>query len=220
MTLGEQIRKGREAAKLSQEELAERIGVSRQAVSKWESDRSVPTGKNKRALCQLLPLELPDQQEDSNFSRIMCVAGWGLAAALLAALVLSLARLHQMSETATQELEPDLQCVQFYDENQEEIFPQALWYNTAEIESILIQWDGDPLETVKVFFTPAGSETIEQTQLLEIRAPEDGGEAMLLSADLLHRDDLMGDLYFELCFAGDAIVTSESYNIHYSPALE
>ena len=36
MTLGEQIRQARENKNLSQEELASQLGVSRQAVSKWE----------------------------------------------------------------------------------------------------------------------------------------------------------------------------------------
>ena len=37
MTLGEKIHHYRKQLSLSQEELAERIGVSRQAVSKWET---------------------------------------------------------------------------------------------------------------------------------------------------------------------------------------
>ena len=36
MTLGQRIQKGRKEAGLSQEELAEQLGVSRQAVSRWE----------------------------------------------------------------------------------------------------------------------------------------------------------------------------------------
>ena len=40
MTYGERIRQGREAKGLTQEELAEAVGVSRQAVSKWEGDLS------------------------------------------------------------------------------------------------------------------------------------------------------------------------------------
>lgn len=42
MTLAEKIMKLRRAAGFSQEELADRLGVSRQAVSKWESGQSVP----------------------------------------------------------------------------------------------------------------------------------------------------------------------------------
>ena len=37
MSLGENIRKKREERKLSQEYVAEKLGVSRQAVSKWET---------------------------------------------------------------------------------------------------------------------------------------------------------------------------------------
>ena len=42
MTLGETISTFRKKAGLSQESLAERVGVSRQAVSKWELDEAVP----------------------------------------------------------------------------------------------------------------------------------------------------------------------------------
>lgn len=38
MTLGQRIQKGRKETGLSQEELAEQLGVSRQAVSRWEND--------------------------------------------------------------------------------------------------------------------------------------------------------------------------------------
>ena len=42
MTLGERIQNMRKEMGLSQEELAERIGVSRQSVSKWENDAALP----------------------------------------------------------------------------------------------------------------------------------------------------------------------------------
>ena len=40
MTLGEKLQKLRKARRLTQEELATQIGVSRQSLSKWESDVS------------------------------------------------------------------------------------------------------------------------------------------------------------------------------------
>ena len=52
----EEIRRRREERHLSQEELAEAVGVSRQAVSKWESGAAQPTGANRRALLQALDL--------------------------------------------------------------------------------------------------------------------------------------------------------------------
>ena len=42
MTLGERIAYYRGALGLSQGELAEKLGVSRQAVSKWETDAGLP----------------------------------------------------------------------------------------------------------------------------------------------------------------------------------
>lgn len=42
MTLGEMIQMYRKNAALSQEELGEKLGVSRQSVSKWESDATIP----------------------------------------------------------------------------------------------------------------------------------------------------------------------------------
>lgn len=56
MDWSEEIRRRREERHLSQEELAEAVGVSRQAVSKWESGAAQPTGANRRALLQALDL--------------------------------------------------------------------------------------------------------------------------------------------------------------------
>ena len=58
MTLGEQIRRARENNNLSHEDLTEQLGVSRQAVSKWENDTSVLQGINRELLSKLLELEL------------------------------------------------------------------------------------------------------------------------------------------------------------------
>ena len=42
MTLGEKILKLRSTAKMSQGDLAEKLNVSRQSISKWETNQSVP----------------------------------------------------------------------------------------------------------------------------------------------------------------------------------
>ncbi|MBR2731020.1 MAG: helix-turn-helix transcriptional regulator, partial [Clostridia bacterium] len=42
MTIGERIAQFRKDAGLSQEQLAERLGVSRQSVSKWETGGVTP----------------------------------------------------------------------------------------------------------------------------------------------------------------------------------
>ena len=43
--LGARIRAARQAAGLSQEKLAERLGLTRQAVIKWETGQSAPSTK-------------------------------------------------------------------------------------------------------------------------------------------------------------------------------
>lgn len=53
MTTGQKIYEARRKAGMTQEELAERLGVSRQAVSKWESDAAFPETEKILELCKL-----------------------------------------------------------------------------------------------------------------------------------------------------------------------
>ncbi|WP_294808272.1 helix-turn-helix domain-containing protein [uncultured Gemmiger sp.] len=54
MTLGQNIQTARKAKGISQETLAEKIGVSRQALGKWEKDTALPGVDNLQALAQEL----------------------------------------------------------------------------------------------------------------------------------------------------------------------
>ena len=60
MSLAENIRARRQELKLSQVYVADRLGVSRQAVSKWESGRSEPTASNLVDLAELLEISVSD----------------------------------------------------------------------------------------------------------------------------------------------------------------
>ncbi|MDP4153633.1 MAG: helix-turn-helix transcriptional regulator [Bacillota bacterium] len=53
MSLGEKLLDLRKKAGLSQEEVAERLGVSRQTVSKWETDQTVPELNKAKLLSEL-----------------------------------------------------------------------------------------------------------------------------------------------------------------------
>ena len=53
MTLGEKLQKLRKARGWTQEELSEKIGVSRQSLSKWESDGALPDTANIILLADL-----------------------------------------------------------------------------------------------------------------------------------------------------------------------
>lgn len=54
MTLGEKIREARKKCGLSQEQLAEKMSVSRSAVAKWETDKGLPDVGNLKILARLL----------------------------------------------------------------------------------------------------------------------------------------------------------------------
>ena len=46
MTFAEKLKSLRKQASMSQEQLAEKLGVSRQAVTKWETDTGIPDIEN------------------------------------------------------------------------------------------------------------------------------------------------------------------------------
>ena len=70
MTLGEKLQTLRRSRGLSQEQLAEILEVSRQAVSKWEKGTSDPSTSNLCALAKLygIPVEelLHETQEEKS----------------------------------------------------------------------------------------------------------------------------------------------------------
>jgi len=59
-TLGEVLKNHRIECKMTQEFVAESIGVSRQAVSKWESGKSDPSTTNLLALADLFGISAED----------------------------------------------------------------------------------------------------------------------------------------------------------------
>ena len=58
MTLGEKIKLQRKKHDMSQRDMAERLFVSRQAVSKWESDKGIPDIENLRQIAELFNISL------------------------------------------------------------------------------------------------------------------------------------------------------------------
>lgn len=244
MTLGEQIKQAREEKNLSQEALAEHMGVSRQAVSKWENDTATPQGVNREILAQVLDLEIIREDTKVPGRNVILWSGWIMAVVLLAALigVVIAFRMNRrensyvLENTETEYKEnpvidqssdseadgfsselPALLSVRFYDSSQNEVTDEALWYNAAKIESILIQWSGGSPVSIKMLATPSGSETMEDTELLLTKAVLDGDTAALLSAEAL-TDISMSHVYFELDY-GYVILTSEIYNVFYDESI-
>ena len=56
--LGEKVRKERKLAGLTQEQLAEKLGVSINAVSKWERGLNLPDVSLMKELCDILNITL------------------------------------------------------------------------------------------------------------------------------------------------------------------
>lgn len=60
MTFAEKLKSIRKKAGMSQEKLAEKIGVSRQAITKWETDAGIPDIDNMMALSSLFNISLDE----------------------------------------------------------------------------------------------------------------------------------------------------------------
>lgn len=60
MNLGTNLYNARKKSGLSQEEVAEKLGVSRQTISKWETDETLPDIRQAKRLAGLYHLTLDD----------------------------------------------------------------------------------------------------------------------------------------------------------------
>ncbi len=60
MSIGEQLKKLRELKGFSQEDVAKKIGVTRQAVYKWENDKSFPDIENLILLSEMYSVTLDE----------------------------------------------------------------------------------------------------------------------------------------------------------------
>ena len=64
MTIGEKITHLRIVSGISQDELAKKLGVSRQSLSKWENDESQPQLDNIKQLCELFKISADELIDD------------------------------------------------------------------------------------------------------------------------------------------------------------
>ena len=65
MTLGGKIREARRKCGLSQEQLADKMSVSRSAIAKWETDKGLPDVGNLKLLARLLSTSLDRLLDDA-----------------------------------------------------------------------------------------------------------------------------------------------------------
>lgn len=69
MTLEEQIRNYRKQAGMSQEQMADKIGVSRQAITKWENGTGIPDISNLVAIAELFQVSLDELLSNEKSSK-------------------------------------------------------------------------------------------------------------------------------------------------------
>ena len=65
MKFGDNLRNLRKSKKISQEELSEKVGVSRQSVSKWETGEAYPEMNNILQLCKIFHCNINDLVNDN-----------------------------------------------------------------------------------------------------------------------------------------------------------
>ena len=66
MTFGEKLKEARKAEKMTQEQLADILSVSRQAITKWESDKGIPDVENLKLISQALSVSIDYLLDDGN----------------------------------------------------------------------------------------------------------------------------------------------------------
>ena len=83
MTLGKKIREARKQCGLSQEQLAEKMCVSRSAIAKWETDKGLPDIGNLKTLARLLNVSVDHLLDEGKTADGMVIresyslAAWG-----------------------------------------------------------------------------------------------------------------------------------------------
>ena len=70
MTFGEKLKNARKNAGLSQEQLAEKLCVSRAAVAKWETDKGLPDIMNLKAISKLLDVSIDSLLDDGQATEL------------------------------------------------------------------------------------------------------------------------------------------------------
>lgn len=65
MSIGQKLKDARKSAGLSQEQLAEKLCVSRQAITKWESDKGIPDVENLKNISKLFDVSIDSLLDDS-----------------------------------------------------------------------------------------------------------------------------------------------------------
>lgn len=237
MTIAETIKRAREDLGMTQEDLAEKLEVSRQAVSKWELGASVPSPENLKILEEVLEVSFPPPEEAAaipeeepprkasfwNWKRIVLVV---LGVLVLLALFSCVIFEALVADTHTDVPVPSKPCITgvcFFDRDAAPLQPDLGdgWnsFTAGERVLVVVEFQDSPdncAGAVSLFLTPAGTETFDQREQLAVQAVYDGRDFALFAWDV-PREGLMGHLEVVLECGGGIRVT-EMLNVIADPS--
>lgn len=210
MNISDIIKQAREEMKLTQEDLAERLEVSRQAVSKWELGASVPSPENLKLLEEVLGVTFPVPEEAVQASAVSGAGpaarapfwSWKRAVFLVLGVLVLLALFSNVifialtpktNVDAVRSSEPYVTGVYFFNEDagQLQYNPQAGagWYllDPGVRVYLLVTFEDGTEHTVNaasLFLTPTGTETLEYREQLAVQAAGEGRNFALFAWDI------------------------------------
>lgn len=236
MGISEIIKQAREELGLTQEDLAERLEVSRQAVSKWELGASVPSPENLTLLEEVLGVSFPAPEEETaqspeqepepsvkapfwNWKRVVLLIFGVLIVSALLSIWMFTALKSERHVDAPRPSEPYVTGVYFFNEDAGQLRhdPEAGvgWYlfdPGARVYCLVTFQDGteNTVNAVSLFLTPTGTETLEYREQIAVQAAGGGRDFALFAWDI--PEELTAHLEIALECGGDARIT-ETLNV-------
>lgn len=204
MNIADTIRQSREARGLTQEDLAERCGVSRQAVSKWEVGASVPTPENLKTLGEILEVTFETAEGEEapspdpkppfwNWKRTAFLVLGVLVVSALFSIAMWTALKTEKNVDVPRPSEPHVTGVYFFNEDAGQLRhdPEAGagWYMFdpgARVYLLVTFQDGteDTVNAASLFLTPTGTQTLEYREQIAVQAAGEGRDFALFAWDI------------------------------------
>lgn len=239
MRISEIIKQAREELGLTQEDLAEKLEVSRQAVSKWELGASVPSPENLSLLEEVLGVSFPAPEEETaqspeqgpktaakapfwNWKRVVLLVFGVLIVSALLSIWMFTALKAEKHVDVPRPSEPYVTGVYFFDENVAPLQPDLGdgWnrFTAGKRVLVVVEFaDGaeNSVNAVSLFLTPTGTETLDQRKQISVQAAGEGRNFALFAWDI-PQEGLMDHLEIVLECGGGFRVT-ETLNVIADP---
>lgn len=239
MSIPEIIKQAREELGMTQEDLAERLEVSRQAVSKWELGASVPSPENLALLEEVLGVSFPAPEEEPtpeqgpeaavkapfwNWKRVVLLVFGVLIVSALLSIWMFTALKAEKHVDVPRPSEPHVTGIYFFSEDAAPLQPDLGdgWNSLTAGERVLVVVEfedgaGNSVNAVSLFLTPTGVETLDQRKQIAVQAAGEGRNFALFAWDI--PQDLMGHLEVVLeCGGGDRV--TETLNVTAPPLFQ